>query len=105
MWIDERGPGVVLRVGEGLFHRLESQLVAFQVDGVAGAPGSEGQHSDQLWSVLVRGLCTEERSVPPAGHVPTPRVSRPGQRVVRIRADVVTGRRFPERPGTRGDDA
>lgn len=27
------GPGVVLRIGEGLFEQLDARLVAFQVDG------------------------------------------------------------------------
>ncbi|MFZ0995505.1 MAG: pyridoxamine 5'-phosphate oxidase family protein [Candidatus Dormiibacterota bacterium] len=90
------GPDVVLRIGEGLFHRVDARLVAFQVDGVTQVGGKEGK--SETWSVLVRGLAIEDGPSLPTRHVPHPEVVVPGQRVVRIRADVVTGRRFPTAP-------
>jgi hypothetical protein len=78
------GPDVVIRVGEGLFRHIAGRLVAFQVDGVEDGRG---------WSVLVRGPAqpVELADVP---RVPVPRVARPGAHLVRIRSDVVTGRRL-----------
>ena len=83
------GRDLVLRIGEGLFERLSGQLIAFQVDGV---------DRDQLWSVLVRGLATEQDISVLSTPLPVPRVTEPGHRVVRIRADVVTGRRLGAGP-------
>jgi hypothetical protein len=81
-----RGPDVVVRMGEGLFARVEQAgLVAFQVDGETGGDD---------WSVLVRGLALAEDEDGGGGALPVPRVASPGHRLVRIRADVVTGRRF-----------
>ena len=54
-----------------------------------------GDQSERIWSVLVQGLAIEDRENVPTSHVPHPEVVDPGERVVRIRADVVTGRRFP----------
>jgi hypothetical protein len=80
------GPDVVVRMGEGLFARVaQAGLVAFQVDGEAG-----GNH----WSVLVRGLAQVEDDDGAGGALPVPRIASPGHRLVRIRTDVVTGRRF-----------
>ena len=93
------GPDVVVRIGEGLFQQVEAQLVAFQVDGVTTG-GLEGDQSKQTWSVLVQGLAIEDRANVPMRHVPQPEVVHPGERVVRIRADVVTGRRFPTLPAS-----
>ena len=92
------GPDVVLRIGEGLFQRVETRLVAFQVDGVTQLGGVESDQTKHTWSVLVQGLAIEDDENVPARHVPHPEVVDPGQRVVRIRADVVTGRRFPTAP-------
>ena len=92
------GPDVVLRIGEGLFHQVDARLVAFQVDGVAQVRGVQGDQSKQTWSVLVQGLAIEDGENVPTSHVPHPEVVDPGRRVVRIRADVVTGRRFPTAP-------
>ncbi len=88
------GPDVVVRIGEGLFHRVDTQLVAFQVDGKTQG-GIEGDQRPQIWSVLVQGLALEDGDNVPTGHIPQPEVVDLGLRVVRIRADVVTGRRFP----------
>lgn len=89
---------VVLMVGEGLFRRLENRLVAFQVDGTSGSRGLRGPEEERLWSVLVRGLATElgESEVPE--RLPRPQVAEPGRRLVRIRTDVLTGRRLSSGP-------
>ena len=80
------GPDVLLRVGAGLFSHIAGQLVAFEVDGI----GQDGRP----WSVLVRGLAMAERNHAECAHLPKPRVSQPGQHVVRIQTHVVTGRRL-----------
>ncbi|HVA08760.1 MAG TPA: pyridoxamine 5'-phosphate oxidase family protein [Acidimicrobiales bacterium] len=92
------GPDVVLRIGEGLFRQVDARLVSFQVDGVTQMSGVEGDQSKLVWSVLVQGLAIEDRQNVPMTHVPLPEVIEPGERVVRIRADVITGRRFPTAP-------
>ena len=91
------GAELVLRVGDGLFEHVDGRLVAFQVDNSSygdewAADGSEGR-----WSVLVRGLATEFAPGPdgPAPtDLPLPRVAEPGRRLVRLRPDIVTGRRL-----------
>lgn len=85
-----QGPDVLVRVGEGIFRYLSGgPLVGFQVDGVQG---------ERLWSVLVRGLAIEEDEstlrTTLREALPAPRVGEPGHRIVRIRSDIVTGRRF-----------
>jgi hypothetical protein len=76
---------VVIRVGEGLFSHIAGRFVAFEV---------EGEENGLMWSVLVRGLA--QPIVPDHGSYrpPIPRVAEPGDRFVRIRSDVVTGRRL-----------
>ena len=91
------GPDVVVRIGEGLFQRVDSRLVAFQVDGTTPG-GIEGDRRPQIWSVLVQGLALEDGENVATSHIPHPEVVDPGRRVVRIRADVVTGRRFAAAP-------
>jgi len=88
------GPDVVVRIGEGLFHQLESKLVAFQVDGVTPVADAE---PGEVWSVLVQGLATEDAGLASMGRLPQPQVVNPGGRLVRIRTDVLTGRRFSAR--------
>jgi hypothetical protein len=84
------GPDVVLRIGEGAFGRLaERPLASFQVDGVTDG---------WIWSVLVRGLAIEEDPEKIAADLPRPWVAEWGHRAVRLRSDVVTGRRFAARP-------
>ncbi len=95
------GPDVVVRIGEGLFHELESRLVAFQVDGVTPAPAPNTDEPDKVWSVLAQGLATEDAELTSMARLPQPEVVSPGDRLVRIRVDVLTGRRFSARP-TRG---
>ncbi|MDA8340609.1 MAG: pyridoxamine 5'-phosphate oxidase family protein [Actinomycetota bacterium] len=92
--------GVLVNLGPGrTADVVVGSLVAFETDHVDEASG-------EAWAVLVRGLATEladdevERWRP---SLPRPRVAHPGSRFVRIRPDVVTGRRFvatgsPEAP-------
>ncbi len=85
---------VVVRTGEGvkLLSAIDRSIVAFEVDAV---------DLDEMvaWSVLVRGLCTEMAEpddVEAARRAtPAPLVSDPGDRYLRIRTGVLTGRRFP----------
>lgn len=80
------GPDVVLRVGEGLFSNVAGQIVAFEVEG----NGDDGRP----WSVLVRGPALPEPDDDAWVGAPRPRVAQPGRHVVRIQAQVVTGRRL-----------
>jgi uncharacterized protein len=83
------GPDVVVRIGEGAFGRLaERPLASFQVDGFT---------SGGVWSVMVRGLAVEEDPEAIAASLPRPWVAEWGHRAVRLRSDVVTGRRFVPR--------
>lgn len=82
------GPDVVVQVGERVSSEMVGRLVAFQVDDSGSHPSG-----GRPWSVLVRGLAVEERSGT-LQHLPAPRVVEPGHCLVRIRADVVTGRRI-----------
>ncbi len=78
-----RDGDIVVRIGDGLFDRVMREgVVAFEVDG---------EESGRRWSVLVRGLATEEHADDVAD-LPEPEVAEPGHRLVRIRADVITGR-------------
>ena len=86
-----------LRIGEGLFQQVDCRLVAFQVDGTTPG-GVEGDQRPQIWSVLVQGLALEDGENVRLVTCPHPEVVDPGRRVVRIRADVVTGRRFAAAP-------
>ncbi|HUC36241.1 MAG TPA: pyridoxamine 5'-phosphate oxidase family protein [Acidimicrobiales bacterium] len=82
---------VVVRLGPGLMeHAAAGALVAFEVDEV-------DREGAKAWSVLVRGLATE-LAVPAhpdaARPGPAPLVPEPGEKLLAVRADVVTGRRF-----------
>ncbi|MDA8279375.1 MAG: pyridoxamine 5'-phosphate oxidase family protein [Actinomycetota bacterium] len=80
------GPDIVVQIGEGLFHSIaEHGLVAFLVDGV---------ENGRVWSVLVRGYSSLMDHLELGADSPHPRVLAPGNRLVKIRSDVVTGRRF-----------
>jgi len=80
------GPDVVIRIGEAMFKDVSAgALISFQVDGV---------EDGRLWSVLVRGLAIDEDASSLGPDLPIPEIAEPGHRFVRIRADVVTGRRF-----------
>jgi Pyridoxamine 5'-phosphate oxidase len=84
--------GVLLRIGPGrLSDLVQDSLVSFEVDRVEPEQG-------QAWSVLIRGLASPlapSDSPPGAGALPRPFVPNPGDTMVFIRADVVSGRRFP----------
>lgn len=82
------GPDVLIRVGEGLSENVVGRLVAFEVECTDPA---------QPWSVLVRGLALSEQAGAFAGSLPSPRVARPGEKIVRIRSDMITGRRLGQR--------
>jgi len=80
---------ILVRIGPGQLSELApGALVAFEVDRV---------DPDHAWSVLVRGLATPLRpgdDLPGAGVMPQPWVPEPGEQVLFIRPDLVTGRRF-----------
>ena len=83
---------IVIRLGPGhLGDIISDTLVAFEVDHV-------DPHAKEAWSVLVRGLATvpegSERDAI-GSSVPTPLVPTPGETILVVRPDVVTGRRFP----------
>jgi hypothetical protein len=86
------GNDIVILIGEGLFGRVRNQRVAFQVDGTDGSAALTGEPS-RPWSVLVRGFAVEEVDTQLRSR-PVPQVVEAGDRLVRIRADVVTGRRL-----------
>jgi uncharacterized protein len=88
---------LVVCTGEGLklLSAIDRAIVAFEVDVV-------DVDKMEAWSVLVRGLCTEvtdpdevERA---RAATPVPLVAEPGDRYLRIRTGVLTGRRFPLAP-------
>jgi uncharacterized protein len=83
---------VLVRIGEGLLAtKVPGRLVAFEVDHVDRQAGV-------AWSVVAQGLATEIPREPDAPSVgrpqPRPIVPEPGDMLVAIRTDVVTGRRF-----------
>ncbi len=76
------GPGFLTTAGAG-------KLVAFEVDHVEAGDGT-------AWSVLVRGLATliespDREQLEAAAH---PLVPEPGDMLLIVRPDLVTGRRF-----------
>ena len=81
---------VLTRVGPGFCsHAAAGHLVAFEFDEVDSANGT-------AWSVLLRGLATviespTEVELAAAGR---PLVPEPGNMVMVIRPDILTGRRF-----------
>lgn len=85
---------VVLRLGPGTILatiRQGGAIVAFEVDHTPERLDSP------WWSVLVRGLALAADGASPDGGLsgaPTPAVPEPGQAVVRIRSELLTGRRF-----------
>jgi len=83
--------GVLIRIGPGRLSELTpGSLVAFEVDRV------ESDHGI-AWSVLIRGLASalSPGDFPPdAQAIPQPWVPEPGEEVLFIRAEVITGRRF-----------
>jgi hypothetical protein len=83
--------GVLVRVGPGRLSELvPGSLVAFEVDRLEPDRG-------EAWSVLVRGLASALAPGdidPGVGAMPQPLVPEPGEQVIFIRPDVITGRRF-----------
>lgn len=83
--------GVLIRIGPGRLSELvPGSLVSFEVDHVDPDAGN-------AWSVLVRGLASAlDQGGPPLAlpAVPRPLVPDPGDMIIVIRPDVVTGRRF-----------
>jgi len=82
---------VVVRLGLGLtVETAAGRLVAFEVDQI-------DIDTSTAWSVLVRGLATvlsESESTSESGLAPAPLVPEPGEKLIAIRTDVVSGRRF-----------
>lgn len=84
---------VVVRLGEGIMSEVAANaLVAFETDEV-------NREERIAWSVLVRGLATpvEASGGNATGtilHLPVPLVPEPGEKLLVIRADVISGRRF-----------
>jgi hypothetical protein len=83
--------GVFLRIGPGRLSELvPGSMVSFEVDRVLPDQG-------HAWSVLIRGLASalaDSDISSGAADLPMPLVPNPGDMVIVIRADVVTGRRF-----------
>ncbi len=91
---------VLIRVSAGTLSRAAAgHLVAFEVDQVDGA-------TDTAWSVLVRGLATLIES-PSKTQLAMTRsfVPKPGEMVLVVRPDIVTGRRFEVHRRARADPA
>jgi nitroimidazol reductase NimA-like FMN-containing flavoprotein (pyridoxamine 5'-phosphate oxidase superfamily) len=86
------GPGTVLTT-----IREARPIVAFEVDDVPAEPGSS------WWSVMVQGFAEEVTDTGRLARLrqssPFPAVPEPGESLVRIRADVLSGRRFTAREG------
>lgn len=84
---------VLVQLGEGTMSEVAANsLVAFETDEV-------NRQERKAWSVLVRGLATPlessgDRAADTNAYLPVPLVPEPGQKLLVIRADVVSGRRF-----------
>jgi uncharacterized protein len=80
---------VFVRIGPGRVSELApGSLVAFEIDKVAPSRG-------EAWSVLLQGLAsTVATGEIPVMKMPRPWVPEPGDQVISVRPDVVSGRRF-----------
>ena len=91
-----RNRTVFVRLGPGsMADAAPDSLVAFEVDHVDRTNG-------RAWSVLVRGLATaldDPARSEAMSSAPPPLVLNPGDIVLSIRLDLVTGRRFPLQSG------
>ena len=91
---------VLVRVGPGIIATAcPGSLVAFEVDRVEPEAG-------RAWSVLVRGLASSlpEHNMHRLWHqLPEPLVPLPGDLLLSIRGDVLTGRRFRLVAGPQGE--
>jgi nitroimidazol reductase NimA-like FMN-containing flavoprotein (pyridoxamine 5'-phosphate oxidase superfamily) len=86
--------GVMVRTGPGFLSQAAAgRLVAFEVDQLDPGSGT-------AWSVLVRGLATLIDSPTPnqLETAPHPLVPEPGDLLLVVRPDVITGRRFECQP-------
>jgi nitroimidazol reductase NimA-like FMN-containing flavoprotein (pyridoxamine 5'-phosphate oxidase superfamily) len=95
---------VVIRIGPGTILstvREGHTIVAFEIDH------TPEDYSSAWWSVLVQGLAVTAGDLPTGvravAAAPVPAVPEPGQAVVRIRTEVLTGRRFSAAEPDRGD--
>jgi hypothetical protein len=91
---------LLINLGPGtLFEAAAGRLVAFEVDEV-------DHNAGVAWSVLVRGLAIvldpESECAVGIKAGPEPLVPHAGTSKLAIRADVVTGRRFPTAPNRNG---
>ncbi len=90
---------VLVRLGPGaMVSAAAGGLVAFEIDDLDRDAG-------RAWSVLVRGLAVplgEPERLASVHVAPIPLVPSPGDTVLAIRLDVVTGRRFRLRPPPQG---
>jgi uncharacterized protein len=87
---------VLVRVGTGyLSQAAAGRLVAFEVDKVDATTGC-------AWSVLVRGLAilVENPTETELGVAAKPLVPKPGDMVLTVRPDKLSGRRFNIRPAS-----
>lgn len=85
---------VTVRTGTGFISEAAAdRLVAFEVDHL-------DEESGTAWSVLVRGLATLIDSPTPdqLAAAPHPLVPEPGDMLLVVRPDVITGRRFEFQP-------
>jgi hypothetical protein len=81
---------ILVLVGDGfLGTQATDHMVAFETDHV-------DTDTSTAWSVLVRGLATELSTWHDDPHLtlPRPLVPIPGERLLAIRPDMITGRRF-----------
>ena len=84
---------ILVRVGTGFFSQAAAgHLVAFEVDHVDSDAGV-------AWSVLARGLATliESPTEVEFAAAPHPLVPEPGDMVLVVRPEILTGRRFEVR--------
>jgi len=88
------GSDLVFQIGEHLFDRVNEQVIGFQVDSSSLEESGDGTGTEGRWSVLVRGLASELTDPPANLEPPHPQVAEPGHRLVRLRGDIVTGRRL-----------
>lgn len=80
--------GVLIRLGRGTVAKVAGRLVAIEVDRVDERQG-------EAWSVLLRGHARIIPSSIASRHpIPDPLPPSPGDLVLFIRGDDVTGRRF-----------
>ena len=89
---------ILIRIGAGTLADLAiGHLVAFEIDARDRASG-------HAWSVLLRGLASSVATTTLKGssQLPHPLVHEPGDTVLTIRPDVVSGRRF-SLPAERND--